>query len=160
MSRYENYHEDKECIIYSFGVRDESNFEQEMLSRNNCVVYAHDFYVIDFGKQLEPSSNLYEILRMGIEFAESQALDGMHRDFSSAAGKEQPIGQLIVELHLYTSNGITSKVFLDWWGRLEARGLRPAWTEPNLLAVTLSALNKNPMMAEYTKVNIHNSRND
>ncbi|GJC94715.1 hypothetical protein ColKHC_03541 [Colletotrichum higginsianum] len=56
MSRYENYPKDRECIIYSFGVRDESSFEQEMLSRTNCVVWAYDFSVVDFGEQLEPSN--------------------------------------------------------------------------------------------------------
>ena len=46
------------------------------------------------------------------------------------------------------------------WERLESRGLRPTWTEPNLLAVTL---NNNgdwmPNMAEYTFINVKDSRN-
>lgn len=44
------------CVIYSFGVRDESSFENEMLSRTACQVWAYDFSVVDFGVQLEPSN--------------------------------------------------------------------------------------------------------
>ncbi|KAK1974134.1 methyltransferase domain-containing protein [Colletotrichum cereale] len=193
MSRYEKYPKDRECIIYSFGVRDESSFEQEMLSRTNCVVWAYDFSVVDFGEQLEPSNRdrahfkqvgiagktdeqktppfysiadlmkmnghtYIDILKMDIEVAEFEALDGLHRDFSGA-GDELPIGQLMVEIHLYSNRDMTSRVFLDWWERLESRGLRATWTEPNLLAVTLAAYNKDPMMAEYTMVNVHDSKN-
>ena len=46
----------KPCVIYSFGVRDESSFENEMLSRTHCEVWAYDFSVVDFGVQLEPSN--------------------------------------------------------------------------------------------------------
>ncbi|TKW51081.1 hypothetical protein CTA1_2050 [Colletotrichum tanaceti] len=53
MSRYEDYPKDRECVIYSFGVCDESSFEQEMLSRTKCAVWAYDFSVVDFGKQVD-----------------------------------------------------------------------------------------------------------
>lgn len=184
-----------------------------MLSRTNCVVWAYDFSVVDFGEQLEPSNRdrahfkqvgiagktdesktppfysiadlmkmnghnymsvLFcglelnpehrfnnfssDILKMDIEVAEFDALDGLHRDFS-AAGEELPIGQLMVEIHLFPTSGLTSKIFLDWWERLESRGLRATWTEPNLLAVTLSASNKDPIMAEYTMVNVQDMKN-
>ena len=43
-------------MIYSFGVRDESSFENEMLSRTQCDVFAYDFSVVDFGEQLEPEN--------------------------------------------------------------------------------------------------------
>lgn len=46
----------KPCVIYSFGVRDESSFENEILSRTNCEVWAYDFSVVDFGVQLEPAN--------------------------------------------------------------------------------------------------------
>jgi hypothetical protein len=45
------------------------------------------------------------------------------------------------------------------WERLEERGLRPAWTEPNLLAVTMNVNgDKDPNMAEYTLINVHDKR--
>ncbi|KAF9877856.1 hypothetical protein CkaCkLH20_04432 [Colletotrichum karsti] len=192
MSKYENYPKDRECVIYSFGVRDESSFEQEMLSRTNCVVWAYDFSVVDFGEQLQPNHRsrahfkqvgisgttdesksppfysiadlmkmnghtYIDILKMDIEFAEFEAMDGMHRDFPLAAGEELPIGQLMIEMHLF--NNIGSKTVLDWWERLEGRGLRATWTEPNLLAVTMQVAGKDPIMAEYSMVNVKDSRN-
>lgn len=37
--------------------------------------------------------------------------------------------------------------------------MRPTWTEPNLLAVTLNLDgNKNPTLAEYTLINAHDRR--
>ena len=44
------------CVVYSFGVRDESTFENELLSRTDCEVWAYDFSVVDFGKQMEPQN--------------------------------------------------------------------------------------------------------
>ncbi|KAJ0306327.1 hypothetical protein COL5a_003684 [Colletotrichum fioriniae] len=192
MSRYVNFPRDRECVIYSFGVRDESSFENEMLSRTNCVVWAYDFSVVDFGEQLEPGNRArahflqagisgktdktktppfysiadlmkmngheyIDILKMDIEFAEFEAMDGFGEDFPIRAGEELPVGQLMIEIHFF--NGMTSSGFLDWWERLESRGLRPTWTEPNLLAVTLNLGNKDPLLAEYTMINVHDSKN-
>ncbi|KAG7121618.1 hypothetical protein HYQ45_014452 [Verticillium longisporum] len=193
MSRYVDFPADRQCIIYSFGVRDESSFENEMLSRTNCTVWAYDFSVVDFGEQLETwnrdrahflqagiagktdktknppfysiaelmkmnNHEYIDILKMDIEFAEFEAMDGLSDDFPLAQGLELPIGQLMVEIHFF--NGFTSKNYLDWWERLEARGLRPTWTEPNLLAVTLNlAGDKDPILAEYTLINAHDKRN-
>jgi hypothetical protein len=56
MSKFVASSKVKPCIIYSFGVRDESSFENEMLSRTNCEVWAYDFSVVDFGEQLESSN--------------------------------------------------------------------------------------------------------
>ncbi|KZL66192.1 hypothetical protein CI238_09975 [Colletotrichum incanum] len=191
MSRYVNFPKDRECIIYSFGVRDESSFENEMLSRTKCRVWAYDFSVVDFGEQLEPTNrdratflqagiagktnttksppfysisdlmdmnghDYIDILKMDIEFAEFEAMEGLHDDFPRTAG-ELPIGQLMIEIHFF--NGMTSSGYLDWWERLESRGLRPTWTEPNLLAITLNLGNKDPLLAEYTMVNVHDSKN-
>ncbi|KAK6215276.1 hypothetical protein QIS74_08295 [Colletotrichum tabaci] len=191
MSRYANYPKNRECIIYSFGVRDESSFENEMLSRTKCRVWAYDFSVVDFGQQLEPAnrdratflqagiagktdttksppfysiSDLMEmngheyidILKMDIEFAEFEAVDALHNDFPIMAG-ELPIGQFMVEIHL--GHGMTSSGFLDWWERLESRGMRPTWTEPNLLSVTMNVGEGDPVYAEYTMVNVHDSKN-
>ncbi len=42
---------------------------------------------------------------------------------------------------------------------VEARGMRPTWTEPNLLAVTLNlGGSKDPLLAEYTMLNAHDKR--
>lgn len=193
MSKYEALPKNKPCVIYSFGVRDESSFENEMLSRTNCKVWAYDFSVVDFGVQLEPENrnratflqvgisgktdltkqppfysiadlmkmnghDYIDVLKMDIEFAEFEGMDGLSRDFPVESGYELPIGQLMVEIHLFNGR-IDAKTYLQWWERLEARGLRPVWTEPNLLAVTLNINgDKNPNMAEYTLINVHDKR--
>ncbi len=36
MSRYEALSRKRPCTLYSFGVRDESSFENELLSRTDC----------------------------------------------------------------------------------------------------------------------------
>jgi hypothetical protein len=91
---------------------------------------------------------------MDIETAEFEAMDGMVEAFEAG---ELPIGQLLIELHIYSDK--TSRFVLDWWERLEARGLRATWTEPNLLAVTMNIEGKNPVMAEYAMVNVQDENN-
>lgn len=54
---------------------------------------------------------------------------------------------MLIEIHLF-NRGKTLLEFITWWEALELRGWRPAWTEPNLLAVTLSLEDKNPRLAE------------
>jgi len=55
---------------------------------------------------------------------------------------------MLIELHLFKKEGITYSIFLDWWESLEFRGMRPAWTEPNLLAVTIKLEDSQPRLAE------------
>ena len=96
---------------------------------------------------------------MDIEFAEYESMDGLSQDFAADKGHELPIGQLMIEIHLFPGR-IDSKTYLQWWERLEVRGLRPAWTEPNLLAVTMNVNgDKDPNMAEYTMINVLDKRN-
>ncbi|KAF2149200.1 hypothetical protein K461DRAFT_323733 [Myriangium duriaei CBS 260.36] len=46
------------CVIYSFGVRDESSFEVEMLKKfQNCQVWGYDFSVDGFGPQMDPAES-------------------------------------------------------------------------------------------------------
>ncbi|KAJ9142279.1 hypothetical protein NKR19_g7271 [Coniochaeta hoffmannii] len=194
MSKFEASSRVRPCVIYSFGVRDESSFENEMLSRTDCEVWAYDFSVVDFGEQLEHGNrarakfmqvgiagktdknrsppfysiadlmkmnghDYIDILKMDIEFAEFEAMDGLSADFPADKGYELPIGQLMIEIHLFKDR-MNSKKYLEWWERLESRGLRPAWTEPNLIAVTMNANgDKDPNMAEYTMINVHDKRN-
>merc|ERR1712098_732107 len=47
MSRYEK--NSRPCILYSFGVQNESSFEQEMLQRTNCEIWGYDYSVRSFG---------------------------------------------------------------------------------------------------------------
>jgi len=46
------------------------------------------------------------------------------------SGKPLPFGQLSMEIHLWDKS---FEFFLGWWEMLEAAGLRPFSTEPNLV---------------------------
>ncbi|CZS90272.1 uncharacterized protein RCO7_08609 [Rhynchosporium graminicola] len=190
MSKYEK--NTRPCIIYSFGVQNESSFEQEMLERTNCEIWGYDFSVNAFGPAImaehasrthfrkagisgttqlskkppfitiqdimaENGHTYIDILKIDIEYAEFEALKSF--DEATAHQEEYPIGQMLIELHLFKKEKIDMVEFLAWWEALEARGLRPAWTEPNLLAVTVSLEDKNPRLAEYSLVNIKGKSN-
>ena len=59
-----------------------------------------------------------------------------------------PIGQLLVEFHLFEWQGLSFPSFIDWWGSMEWRGLRPVWMEPNLVAVSMKMEDGNARLAE------------
>jgi len=92
------------------------------------------------------------MLKMDIEWWEFDSTEGFLSDFPSSRS-DLPVGQFMVEVHLY--NGMTAEGYLKWWEKLEDRGLRPTWTEPNLLAVTMGA---SPSLAEYTFINVKDKR--
>ena len=52
-----------------------------------------------------------------------------------------PIGQLQLELHAWDDYG-NFGFFHDWWVALEDAGLRPFWTEPNLVYVNYNSGSK------------------
>lgn len=95
---------------------------------------------------------------MDIEYSEYDSLTSFDLAFPRAKGLDLPVGQLMVEIHLFGYKEITSGQFLKWWEMLEARGLRPVWTEPNLLYTTMRLENGDPRLAEYTLVNIRDRR--
>jgi len=194
MSLYEQLPVTRPCVVYSFGVQFESSYEDETIARTHCEVWAYDFSVTDFGKQLNEEHKLrahftqagiagttntsynppfyniqdlmkknghdyIDILKMDIEYAEFEALTSLDKAFPQLKGLDLPIGQLMVELHLFSIKGMTAPQFLKWWEVLEGRGLRPVWTEPNLLYTTMRAENGgDPRLAEYTFVNIKDRR--
>lgn len=50
---------------------------------------------------------------MDIEFAEYESMDGLSRDFPIEQGMELPIGQLMIEIHLFVGQ-IDAKTYLNW----------------------------------------------
>jgi hypothetical protein len=52
---------------------------------------------------------------MDIEFAEFASLSSLPHAFPKAAGIDYPIGQMMIELHLFSANGIPSGQFLTWY---------------------------------------------
>jgi len=191
MSKYEK--NTRPCILYSFGVQNESSFEEEMLERTNCEIWGYDFSVEAFGPAIQSmyasrthflkagisgktdatrSPPFYtiqdlmamnghdhiDILKIDIEEAEFDALTSLN-EHTQAHEHEYPIGQMLIELHLFARGGMTLPSFLKWWESLEFRGWRPAWTEPNLIAVTVGLEDKNPRLAEYSLINVADSKN-
>ena len=88
-----------------------------------------------------------DILKIDIEYAEYNALTSLNAHTQSQQ-TEFPIGQMLIELHLFKREPITYSIFLDWWESLEYRGMRPTWTEPNLLGVTIGLEDMMPRLAE------------
>jgi hypothetical protein len=93
-----------------------------------------------------------DILKIDIEGAEFEALEALIDAYSSAtssswftdksrpgrAGGGLPFGQLQLEVHVRHYGPWTYfPKFLLWWEKLERAGLRPFWTEPNLVYINL-----------------------
>lgn len=189
MSRYEK--NQRPLIIYSFGVQNESSFEQEMLERTNCFIWGYDFSVEAFGPALvepyrsrtkflqagingqtdtvrnPPYYNIQDlmaknghtyidILKIDIEFFEFSTLTSL---IKFTRNGEFPIGQMLLEIHLFGHQDSSLPVFIDWWESLEQVGMRATWTEPNLLAVTMKLEDGNPRLAEYSLVNVMSKSN-
>ncbi|GJE90227.1 hypothetical protein PsYK624_063550 [Phanerochaete sordida] len=106
-----------------------------------------------------------DILKVDIESAEFDSLDAFVDAFIPApeyAARHPhapandapvlPVGQLQLEIHAWGDNG-AFKHFRKWWERLENAGLRPFWTEPNLVYINLVRGSK-PDLAEYSFINI------
>ncbi|EAS30771.1 uncharacterized protein CIMG_06250 [Coccidioides immitis RS] len=55
MSRYEA-NKNRPCIVYSFGVNDDSAFEDAVLRRTNCEIWGYDFSVGSWAKNLDQSN--------------------------------------------------------------------------------------------------------
>ena len=90
-----------------------------------------------------------DILKIDIEGYEFEALDAFLDAFIPAPEYEArhphapagdlpvlPVGQLQLEIHARDDAG-DFKRFRKWWERLENAGLRPFWTEPNLVYINL-----------------------
>lgn len=75
-----------------------------------------------------------DILKIDIEGAEFATLDTLIDAYGS---DPLPFGQLQLEIHARDSEYATFPRYLEWWTKLERAGLRPFWTEPNLVYVNL-----------------------
>lgn len=98
------------------------------------------------------------ILKIDIEGAEFDSLEKFVDDVvkkqaavDGARGPEDvvlPIGQIQIEIHAQPGNGGHENFapFKAWWEKLESVGLRPFWTEPNLVYVNI--LHMRPDLSE------------
>jgi len=92
-----------------------------------------------------------DILKIDIEGAEFEALDALVDAYATRG--VLPFGQLQLEIH---ASGETDykhfPKFLKWWERLEAIGLRPFFSEPNLVYVNIIR-GVMPDLVEYSFIN-------
>ncbi|KAI9452235.1 methyltransferase domain-containing protein [Lactarius psammicola] len=115
---------------------------------------APKYYTLDALMQLNGHSFI-DVLKIDIEGAEFDTLTtflAANKPRSPFTSTTLPIGQLQIELHAwddYEKFGF----FHDWWAALETAGLRPFWTESNLVYVNYNPGGK-PRLAEYSFMNI------
>jgi Methyltransferase FkbM domain len=74
-----------------------------------------------------------DVLKIDIEGGE---FDSLASFLNSHADGDLPIGQLQLEIHAWGGRE-RFDYFVKWWEALEASGLRPFWTEPNLVYLNL-----------------------
>ncbi|KAL4073770.1 methyltransferase domain-containing protein [Scleroderma yunnanense] len=92
-----------------------------------------------------------DVLKIDIEANEFESLGAFVDSF---AGQPLPFGQLQIEIHMYSDHPWNnfSKV-LKWWEKLEAAGLRPFFSESNLVYTNLIR-GAQPGLIEYSFINI------
>jgi hypothetical protein len=150
------------CVVYSFGVNGKTSFEEEILRRTPCTVHMFDptmdgshlpilaqfpgrvtFSQLGIGKEdhadlrtlrtlMDRNGDTFmDILKMDVEGAEWEALMQVAGTFLT----QLPFAQLQVEVHLSRIFRDSQYVaFRNWWAVLEDAGLRPFFSEPNLLS--------------------------
>jgi len=91
-----------------------------------------------------------DILKIDIESWEFETITALLTPYI-ASGKPLPFGQLQLEIHLWNK---TFHEYLVWWETLEAAGLRPFWTEPNLVYQNYNKNTSSADLAEYSFLNI------
>ncbi|KAF9431115.1 hypothetical protein BGZ94_008890 [Podila epigama] len=149
------------CVMYSFGVNHETRFEGEMLDRTDCEIFAYDASVDRMGPEThgrehvtfkpyfigkedkvdangktwktlrtlmkENGHDWIDILKVDIEGSEYDTFASIMDDF----GDVLPFSQLQIEFHVHESH-VSFPNFLNFWERLEKKGVYPWWTEINL----------------------------
>ena len=90
------------------------------MSTTTPIVYVTDHAFID-------------ILKIDIEGGEFDALKAF---VDSHAQGDLPIGQQQIEIHAREGHE-RFDLFARWWASLEEAGLRPFWTEPNMVYVNV-----------------------
>ncbi|KAH8990560.1 hypothetical protein EDB92DRAFT_1946508 [Lactarius akahatsu] len=81
-----------------------------------------------------------------------------HAAAAAAEGDVLPVGQL--QLEIYAREGRENLEYLArWWASLEAAGLRPFWTEPNLVYINL-VRGVRPELAEVCRLKVRGLSGD
>lgn len=76
-----------------------------------------------------------DLLKVDIEGGEFDALAAFLKPFVGASAPVLPVGQLEIEIHAWNERGDFAP-FYSWWLLMEKAGLRPFFTEPNIVHVS------------------------
>jgi len=96
-----------------------------------------------------------DVLKIDIEGAEFDSLAKFIDDFTSQGGV-LPVGQMQLEIHAREWSGYGDFAhFNTWWEKLEKAGLRPFWTEANLVYINIFKSGVRPDLVEYSFLNIN-----
>ncbi|KAH8092674.1 methyltransferase domain-containing protein [Cristinia sonorae] len=158
---------------YDFSV---SSFGPEIESIHSLKSRSH-FSAVGLGAQDAPSESppLYtlkslmeanghkwiDVLKIDIEGAEFDSLVKFIDDFTvvdPSTGESTtvlPVGQMQLEIHAREWSGYGDFAhFNAWWEKLEKAGLRPFWTEANLVYINIFKSGVRPDLVEYSFMNI------
>lgn len=98
-----------------------------------------------------------DLLKVDIEGGEFDSLAAFLKPFVGATSPNLPIGQLELEIHAWNDRGSFAP-FYSWWLLMEKAGLRPFWTEPNIVHV--SHLRNRPDVVEVRVASFSSSHAD
>jgi len=90
-----------------------------------------------------------DILKIDIEGWEFETITTLLTPYISS-GEPLPFGQLQLEIHIWDKSFAE---YLTWWETLEKGGLRPFWTEPNLVYQNYNKKHTADL-AEYSFLNV------
>ncbi|KAH9988440.1 methyltransferase domain-containing protein [Russula compacta] len=113
------------------------------------------FWTLDSLMELN-GHTFIDVLKIDIEGGEFEALTSFLAAYTNANldgdHPSLPVGQLQLEVHAREGHE-RFDFFSKWWASLEAAGLRPFWTEPNIVYVNI-VRGVRPDLAEYSFINI------
>ncbi|KAF9975420.1 hypothetical protein BGZ73_000925 [Actinomortierella ambigua] len=165
------------CVVYSFGLRDETQWEEEVLARTNCEIWGFDASLSDLGEALKSHPRMHFekislgreskvdskgvvwqtlqmiMKRLGHTWIDILKVDIEGFEFDTFHGLMDyydvfPFAQLQIELHV---RNIAFHSFLEFWRRWEDKGLRPFWAEVNPHPAVY--LREVPWASEYSFIN-------
>ncbi|KAL1582194.1 hypothetical protein WHR41_09186 [Cladosporium halotolerans] len=101
----------------------------------------------------ENGHDFIDVMKMDIEGSEFEALAALMDSIEGTGAKTLPVGQLLIELHLISEDGVPSTVqeLVNWFERLEHLGMRPVFNEHNWIGDVSSG---RPQYIEFTFINI------
>ncbi|KAJ7053921.1 methyltransferase domain-containing protein [Mycena amicta] len=156
-------HESEECHVYGFDysvsqwgpelrndktVKDRAHFYPwKILGRDKHDANPPEYSLRGIMKEL--GHDFIDILKIDIEGSEFPTLRALIESFQ---GEILPFGQLSVEIHVTDGSLHNIGAFDDWFTMLESAGLRPFWTELNM--IYLNVFRAGPFLTEWSFINI------